>query len=107
MPNVCTEQLKPKSEFCVYHTEIAIDRGYPTTIREFLKFCGRGYFAGGAISIFLNFSGQTIRETVQEQHAVAWPPQEILLSMVWWSGLVCVLNGPEKLRKIEIALPSK
>ncbi len=32
-------------------------------------------------------------------------PQEILLSMVWWSGLVCVLNGPEKSRKIEIALP--
>ncbi len=32
MPNVCTEQLKPKSAFCVYHTEIAIDRGYPTTI---------------------------------------------------------------------------
>ncbi len=36
MPNVCTEQLKPKSAFCVYHTEIAIDRGYPTQQFEVL-----------------------------------------------------------------------
>lgn len=40
MPDVCTEQLLPKSAFCVKHFEVAESKGYPTTIREFLKYCG-------------------------------------------------------------------
>ncbi len=43
-------------------------------------FRGRGNF---------NFSGQTIRETVQEQHTVAWPPagNTPINGLVVWSGL--------------------
>ncbi len=59
---------------------------------EFPGKLGRGYFAGGRF----NFSGQPIRETVQEQHTVAWPPS----GDTPINGLVCVLNGPEKLRKV-------
>lgn len=40
MPNVCTEQLQPRSAFCPQHHEVAAARGYPTTIREFLRYCG-------------------------------------------------------------------
>lgn len=40
IPNVCTEQLQPKSAFCPKHHEVAASRGYPTTIRDFLKHCG-------------------------------------------------------------------
>lgn len=49
MPNVCTEQLQPKSAFCAYHNDIAVKRGYPTTVREFLKFCGIQHSSQGAL----------------------------------------------------------
>lgn len=39
-PDVCTEQLMPKSAFCPNHTEMAAAKGYPTNIKEFLKYCG-------------------------------------------------------------------
>lgn len=38
--NMCIEQLLPRSAFCAHHYEVATSKGYPTTIRGFLKFCG-------------------------------------------------------------------
>ncbi len=59
-----------------------------------------GFILGteGAISIFLNFSGQTIRETVLEQHAVAWPPSgdTPINGLVVWSGLYFEIAPPAK-----------
>lgn len=47
-PDVCTEQLMPKSAFCIQHTKVAEARGYPTSIREFLKHCGIHTLGGGS-----------------------------------------------------------
>ncbi len=39
-PNVCPEQLKPKSAFCVELYPKAQALGYPTTVKGFLSYCG-------------------------------------------------------------------
>ena len=39
-PDVCTEQLSPGLAFCEQHSQLAAVKGYPTKIRDFLKFCG-------------------------------------------------------------------
>ena len=39
-PNVCPEQLKPNSAFCIEHYSKAQSLGYPLDIRGFLSFCG-------------------------------------------------------------------
>ena len=39
-PNVCPDQPCGNSVFCEEHLKLAGKRGYPTTVKEFLHFCG-------------------------------------------------------------------
>ena len=39
-PDVCIEQLNPGLAFCKQHCDVAEAKGYPTRIKDFLKFCG-------------------------------------------------------------------
>ena len=46
-PDVCTEQPHNNtSAFCDYHAKVATEKGYPTDLRGFLKFCGVHKLAG-------------------------------------------------------------
>ena len=46
-PDVCTEQPHNNSStFCDYHAKVATEKGYPTDLRGFLKFCGVHKLAG-------------------------------------------------------------
>ena len=40
-PGVCPNQPEGKSAFCSDHLSIASERGYPTTIKDFAKYCGQ------------------------------------------------------------------
>lgn len=39
IPNVCPEQPQGNTAFCSQHLVIAQARGYPVTVRDFVKFC--------------------------------------------------------------------
>ena len=39
-PNVCPEEPKGAMAFCAKHCLVAEERGIPTTLQDFLKFCG-------------------------------------------------------------------
>lgn len=45
-PDVCIEQLNPGLAFCKHHCEVAARKGYPTKIKDFLKYCGVSHSAG-------------------------------------------------------------
>ena len=50
LPNVCPNQLKAGTAFCVRHYEVAKCLNYPTEIKTFLKFCGVHCNQGDCVS---------------------------------------------------------
>ena len=41
LPDVCPcEPLTSGSAFCAAHMQVALEKGCPTSVKEFLKFCG-------------------------------------------------------------------
>ncbi len=50
-PNVCPEQLKPKSAFCVEHYPKAQALGYPTDVKGFISYCGSITTAGQSVTM--------------------------------------------------------
>ncbi len=45
-PDVCPEQPCGNAAFCTEHLVLAQQRGYPSTIKEFLRYCGALKTAG-------------------------------------------------------------
>ena len=39
-PNVCPEEPQGVMAFCSKHCQVAEERGIPTKLKDFLKFCG-------------------------------------------------------------------
>ena len=49
-PNVCPEEPKGVMTFCEEHCRVAEERGIPTKLKDFLKFCGlRGEIRGSEV----------------------------------------------------------
>ena len=70
VPDVCTQQpINSHTAFCQHHCIVANDRGYPTTVSEFLKYCSNNQCEG----ICLNNGHCDIY--LQQIHLLAQPPQ--------------------------------